>query len=62
MATELNIKTPYVVENGFGGLDMAKLTKSIEYLTVSMKLAGNVKAEQIFDASYLPPKEERMLP
>lgn len=62
MANELNIKTPYVVENGFGGLDMAKLTKSIEYLTVSMKLAGNVKADQIFDASYLPPKEERMLP
>lgn len=62
MANDLNIKTPYVVENGFGGIDMAKLTKSIEYLTVSMKLAGNVKAEQIFDASYLPPKEERMLP
>ncbi|MCO5163115.1 MAG: ABC transporter substrate-binding protein [Mesorhizobium sp.] len=62
MANELNIKTPYVVENGFGGLDMAKLTKSIEYLTVSMKLAGNVKADQIFDASYLPPKDERMLP
>ena len=62
MANELNIKTPYVVENGFGGLDMAKFTKSIEYLTVSMKLTGNVKADQIFDASYLPPKEERMLP
>lgn len=62
MANELNIKTPYVVENGFGGLDMGKLTKSIEYLTVSMKLTGNVKADQIFDASFLPPKEERMLP
>lgn len=62
MANELNIKTPYVVENGFGGIDMAKLTKSIEYLTVSMKLAGKVKADQVFDASFLPPKEERMLP
>ncbi len=62
MANALNIKTPYVVENGFGGLDMGKLTKSIEYLTVSMKLTGNVKAEQIFDASFLPAKEERMLP
>jgi len=62
MANDLNIKTPYVVANGFGGLDPAKLAKSIEYLTVSMKLTGNVKAEQIFDASFLPPKEERMLP
>jgi NitT/TauT family transport system substrate-binding protein len=62
MANDLNIKTPYVVANGFGGLDPAKLAKSIEYLTVSMKLTGNVKADQIFDASFLPPKEERMLP
>jgi NitT/TauT family transport system substrate-binding protein len=62
MANNLNIKTPYVVANGFGGLDPAKLAKSIEYLTVSMKLTGNVKPEQIFDASFLPPKEERMLP
>ena len=62
MANDLNIKTPYVVANGFGGLDPAKLAKSIEYLTVSMKLTGNVKPEQIFDASFLPPKEERMLP
>ncbi|MDP3897474.1 MAG: ABC transporter substrate-binding protein [Mesorhizobium sp.] len=62
MANAQNIKTPYVVENGFGGLDQAKLEKSIEFLTVSMKLAGNVKADGIFDASFLPPKEERMLP
>ena len=59
MANKLNINTPYVQANGFGGIDQGKLTKSIEYLTVSMKLKGNVKPEQIFDASYLPPKEER---
>ena len=62
MANALNIKTPYVVENGFGGIDTAKLAKSIEFLTVSMKLKGNVKADGVFDASFLPPKEERMLP
>ena len=62
MANDLNIKTPYVVTNGFGGIDDAKLAKSIEYLTLSMKLTGKVKPEQIFDASFLPPKEERMLP
>ncbi len=62
MANDLNIKTPYVVANGFGGIDQGKLAKSIEYLTISMKLTGKVKPEQIFDASYLPPKEERMLP
>ncbi len=62
MANTLNIKTPYVVENGFGGVDMAKLAKSIDFLKISFKLKGNVAAEQVFDASFLPPKEERMLP
>ena len=62
MANALNIKTPYVVENGFGGIDEAKLTQSIEYLKVSMGLKGAVGPGDVFDASYLPPKEERMLP
>ena len=35
---------------------------SIETLKVSMGLKGNVTAEQVFDASFLPAKEERMLP
>ena len=62
MANALNIKTPFVEENGFGGIDEAKLTKAIEYLKVSMGLKGQVGAADVFDASFLPPKEERMLP
>lgn len=62
MANAMNIKTPYVVENGFGGVDMARLSASIETLKVSMGLKGAVKAEQVFDASFLPAKAERMLP
>ncbi len=62
MANAMNIKTPYVVENGMGTVDMARLSASIETLKVSMGLKGNVKAEQVFDASFLPAKEERMLP
>jgi NitT/TauT family transport system substrate-binding protein len=62
MANALNIKTPYVVDNGFGGMDPAKLARSIEFLKVSMGLKGNVDAGQVFDPSFLPAKEERMLP
>lgn len=62
MANALNIRTPYVVENGFGGVDEGKLTQSIEYLKVSMGLKGAVGPADVFDASFLPPKEERMLP
>ncbi|QLF70257.1 ABC transporter substrate-binding protein [Peteryoungia desertarenae] len=62
MANAMNIKTPYVVENGMGSVDMERLGASIETLKVSMGLKGNVAADRVFDASYLPPKEERMLP
>ncbi|MET3586044.1 NitT/TauT family transport system substrate-binding protein [Pseudorhizobium tarimense] len=62
MANEMNIKTPHVVDNGFGGVDMERLGASIETLKVSMGLKGNVAADQVFDPSFLPSKEERMLP
>jgi len=62
MANAMNIKTPYVVANGFGGIDPARLAASIDTLKVSMGLKGNVKADQVFDASFLPAKEQRMLP
>jgi len=62
MANEMNIKTPYVVENGFGGIDEARLAASIDTLKISMSLKGNVTAADVFDAQYLPPAEERMLP
>lgn len=62
MANEMNIKTPYVVENGFGGVDEARLSASLETLKLSMGLKGAVTASDVFDARYLPPAQERMLP
>lgn len=62
MANDMNIKTPYVVENGFGGIDEERLAASIETLKISMGLAGNVTAAEVFDSQYLPPVEERQLP
>jgi NitT/TauT family transport system substrate-binding protein len=62
MANEMNIKTPYVVENGFGGIDEARLAASIDTLKISMGLKGAVTAADVFDAQYLPPAAERMLP
>lgn len=62
MANAMNIRTPYVVENGFGGVDMARLAASIDTLKISMGLKGAVKADQVFDASFLPERAERMLP
>ena len=62
MANEMNIMTPYVAENGFGGIDEARLAASIETLKISMGLKGAVTAADVFDSQYLPPAAERMLP
>ncbi|MNL79678.1 hypothetical protein D3C87_2063340 [compost metagenome] len=51
-----------MVEHGFGGIDEARLAASIETLKISMGLKGNVTAADIFDAQYLSPAAERMLP
>jgi len=61
MAIEQNIKTPWVVENGLGGVDPARLASSLEQLKTSMGLTGKATPELVFDGSYLPAKEDRML-
>ncbi|TYC51227.1 ABC transporter substrate-binding protein [Rhodobacterales bacterium] len=62
MAVAGSIATPAVKENGFGGVDMDKLSKSVEYLQTSMDVSDTPPAaDKIFDQSYLPPKEDRMV-
>jgi len=62
MANSMNIRTPYVVENGFGGIDAARMEKALAQLTISMGLTGKVTPELLFDASFLPPLEGRRIP
>lgn len=61
MANSMNINTPYVQENGIGGVDADRMAASLKQLGTSMGLKGNVTAERLFDAQYLPAKADRML-
>ncbi|GAA0777354.1 ABC transporter substrate-binding protein [Roseibium denhamense] len=62
MAVEGSIATPAVKENGFGGIDPDKLTKSMKFLQNSIGLSDTPpSADRVFDASYLPPAEDRMV-
>jgi NitT/TauT family transport system substrate-binding protein len=62
MAVDGSIATPAVKANGFGGVDMDKLAKSMEFLKISMGVSDTPPApERVFDASFLPPVEERMV-
>ncbi|MGE0748648.1 MAG: ABC transporter substrate-binding protein [Rhodospirillales bacterium] len=62
MAIKDNIATPWVKANGFGGVDMARMAKSIDQLALTFDFKSKPKAEDNFDPQYLPPKAERMLP
>jgi NitT/TauT family transport system substrate-binding protein len=61
MALRDNFVTAHVKANGFGGVDMARLTKSIDQIALTYDFKAKPKAEDIFTSEYLPPAAERKL-
>lgn len=55
------VDTEWVEENGFGGVDMARLGRSIGQLAFAYGFGEAVKAEDVFTDAFLPSKAERML-
>jgi NitT/TauT family transport system substrate-binding protein len=61
MALKDNFVTPWVKANGVGGVDMNRLTKSIEQIALTYDFKAKPKAEDVFTSEYLPPAAERKL-
>jgi NitT/TauT family transport system substrate-binding protein len=61
MSLRDNFVTPWVKANGFGGVDMARLAKSIEQIGGTYAFKAKPKAADIFTSQYLPPAAERKL-
>ncbi|HKY85724.1 MAG TPA: ABC transporter substrate-binding protein [Pseudorhodoplanes sp.] len=60
MALKDNILTPEVKANGFGGVDSARLDKSVEQIALTYDFKnGKPKGADVFDASFLPPAADR---
>jgi NitT/TauT family transport system substrate-binding protein len=59
MAIRDNIVTPEVRANGFGAVDFNRLEESIEQIALTYTFKARPKAEDVFDASFLPPASER---
>jgi NitT/TauT family transport system substrate-binding protein len=57
MAQEMS--DPEIASIGLGAIDNARLTKAIGILVDAQQLALTPKADQIFDASFLPPLADR---
>lgn len=62
MSLERNVLTKYVKENGFGGVDMARLQRSSDSVASAIGLEKAPKAVDLFQEGFLPPKAERMMP
>ena len=58
MAMRDNFVTPWVKANGFGGVDMARLAKSIDQIGADLRLQEpSRRRPDIFTSEYLPPAE-----
>ena len=54
--------TPEVKANGFGGVDMGRLDKSIDQIAITYDFKNpKPKGDAIFDPSFLPPAADRKL-
>jgi NitT/TauT family transport system substrate-binding protein len=56
-----NILTAEVRRNGLGGIDAARFEKSIEQLAEDFKFQKRPTASDIFDDSFLPPLNGRLI-
>jgi NitT/TauT family transport system substrate-binding protein len=59
MAIRDNIVTPEVRADGYGAVDLARLRESIDQIALVYTFKAKPKPEDIFDASFLPPADER---
>src|SRR5215470_7557407 len=61
MSLRDNFVTPWVKANGFGGIDPARLAKSIDQIALTYEFKNQPTAQDIFTSQYLPPAAERKL-
>jgi NitT/TauT family transport system substrate-binding protein len=59
MAIRDNILTAEVRAHGFGAVELTRLAESIDQLALVHTFKVKPKAEDVFDASFLPPADER---
>jgi NitT/TauT family transport system substrate-binding protein len=59
MSIRDNIVTPEVRANGLGAVDRERLEESINQIGITFAYKAKPKADEVFDASFLPPAAER---
>lgn len=62
LATRCCIVTPNVRAHGYGDVDMVRLKREMGQVAAALDLHNLPAPSQLFDASYLPPRDQRMVP
>lgn len=61
LAIEANVLTPYVAENGMGGIDEDRFARSIEQLRLTYEFNSEPDTSLYFTDAYLPDADARMI-
>jgi len=61
MTLDQNVVTPWVKENGFGGIDRARFERAIDQIGLTFNYKTRPKTEDIFTDAFLPPAAERKI-
>lgn len=61
LALSCCIATPYVLKNGYGDVDPARIKRGIAAIAKGYGLAREPTPSEVFNASFLPPLQDRML-
>lgn len=59
MVLDQNMITPWVKENGFGGIDRERFSKSLDQIGLTFKYKQKPQVEDIFAEEFLPPGDQR---
>jgi len=61
LALRGNVITKEVQQNGFGGVDMGRLARSIDQIGISFKFTNRPRPTDVFTEEFLPARAERQL-
>ena len=59
LSLKQNFVTPWVIANGYGGIDKARLARSIDQIGLTFAFKSQPKVEDIFTEAFLPPPADR---
>jgi NitT/TauT family transport system substrate-binding protein len=59
LSLKQNFVTPWVKDNGYGGIDKARFAKSIDQIGLTFNFKKKPSVEEIFTEAFLPPPADR---